>query len=57
MLDLFPKTKETPEKTGSSGTVRKSFRKHLKNITENTSRNYRQAAILATAHILRELLM
>jgi hypothetical protein len=52
------KTKVTPQKkTGSSGTAWKSLGKYLKNTTENTSRNYRHAGILAIAHILRELLM
>jgi hypothetical protein len=43
--------------TGATGTISKSFRKYVGNISENHDvRELQKTAILGTAHILRKVL-
>jgi hypothetical protein len=44
--------------TGATGTISKSFRKYVSNISGNHDvRELQKTAILGTAHILQEVLM
>jgi hypothetical protein len=52
------KAKVIPVIIGATGTVSKSFRKHVSNIAGNHDlRELQKTAILGTAHILRKVLM
>jgi hypothetical protein len=52
------KTKVIPAITGATGTISKSFRKYVSNIPGNHEvKELQKTAILATAHILRKVLM
>ena len=52
------KTKVIPVKTGATGTISKSFRKYVSNISGNHAvKDLQKRAILGTAHILRKVLM
>jgi len=51
------KTKVIPVIIGETGTVSKSFRKYVSNITGNLEVELQKTAILGTAHILRKVLM
>jgi hypothetical protein len=52
------KAKVTPVIIGATGTISKSFRKHVINIPGNPdTRELQKTAILGTAHILRKVLM
>jgi hypothetical protein len=52
------KTKVTPVIIGTTGTISKSFRKYVNNITGNHEvKELQKTAILDTAHIFRKLLM
>jgi hypothetical protein len=52
------KTNVIPVITGTTGTISKSFRKYLSNITGNhETKELQKTAILGTAHILRKVLM
>jgi hypothetical protein len=54
---LNVKTKVIPVIIGANGTISKSFRKYVSNITENHEvKELQKAAILGTAHILRKVL-
>jgi hypothetical protein len=51
------KTRVIPVVIGATGTVSKSFRKYVSNITGNHEvRELQKSAILGTAHILRKVL-
>jgi hypothetical protein len=51
------KTRVIPVIIGATGTISKSFRKYLSNITRNHEvREVQKTAILGTAHILRKVL-
>ena len=55
---LTEKTKVIPAIIGVTGTISKSFRKHLNNTPgKDEIKELQEAAILGTAHILREVLM
>jgi hypothetical protein len=52
------KTKVTPVIIGATGTISKSFRKYLSSVPgKHDIKELQKAAILGTAHILREVLM
>ena len=52
------KTKVIPVIIGSTGTISKSFRKYVSNITGKYEiKELQKTAILGTAHILRKVLM
>jgi len=52
------KTNVTPVIIGVTGTVSKSFRKHVSNIPgKHEVKELQKTAILGTAHILRKVLM
>ena len=52
------KTKVIPAIIGATGTISKSFRKYVSNIPGNHEvKELQKTAILATAHILRKVLM
>jgi hypothetical protein len=52
------KAKVIPVITGATGTMSKSFRKHVSNIPGNhDERELQKTAILTTANIMRKLLM
>jgi len=52
------KTKVIPVIIGETGTISKSFRKHVSNIPGNHEvKELQKTAILGTAHILRKVLM
>ena len=52
------KTKAIPVIIGATGTVSKPFRKYVSNIPgKHEVKELQKAAILGTAHILREVLM
>jgi len=52
------KTKVIPVIIGETGTIAKSFRKYVSNITgKHEVKELQKTAILGTAHILREVLM
>ena len=52
------KTKVIPVKIGATGTISKSFRKYVSNITgKHEVKELQKTAILGTAHILRKVLM
>jgi hypothetical protein len=52
------KTKVAPVIIGATGTISKSFRKYLSSVPEkHEDKELQKAAILGTAHILREVLM
>jgi len=52
------KTKEIPVIIGATGTILKSFRKYVSNITgKHEVKELQKTAILGTAHILRKVLM
>jgi len=52
------KTKEIPVIIGATGTISKSFRKYVSNITgKREVKELQKTAILGTAHILRKVLM
>jgi hypothetical protein len=52
------KTKVIPAIIGATGTISKSFRKHLSNTPgKHEIMELQKAAILGTAHILREVLL
>jgi len=52
------KTKVIPVITGATGTISKSFRKYVSNITgKHKVKELQKTAILGTAHILRKVLM
>jgi hypothetical protein len=52
------KTEVTPVIIGATGTISKSFRKHLSSIPgKHDIKELQKTAILGTAHILREVLM
>jgi hypothetical protein len=52
------KTKLTPVKTGATGTIPKSFRKYMKNLSgSHPIKGIQQTAIMGTAHVLRKVLM
>jgi len=52
------KTKVMPVITGANGTISKSFRKYVSNITgKHEVKELQKTAILGTAHILRKVLM
>jgi hypothetical protein len=51
-------TKVIPVIIGATGTISKSFRKYVNNITGNHEvKELQKTAILGTAHILRKVLM
>jgi hypothetical protein len=51
------KTKAIPVIMGATGTISKSFRKHVSNIPGNHEvKELQKTAILGTAHILRKVL-
>jgi hypothetical protein len=51
------KTKVIPVIIGATGTISKSFRKYVKNISGNHEvKELQKTAILGTAHILRKVL-
>jgi hypothetical protein len=51
------KTKVIPVKISATGTISKSFRKYVSNISGNHEvKELQKAAILCTAHILRKVL-
>jgi hypothetical protein len=50
--------KATPVIIGATGTISKSFRKHLSSIPgKHDTKELQKTAILGTAHTLREVLM
>ena len=50
------KTKVTPVIIGATGTISKSFRKYVSNISgKHEVKELQKTAILGTAHILREV--
>ena len=52
------KTKVIPVIIGATGTISKSFRKHVSNIPgKHEVKELQKTAILGTAHILRKVLM
>jgi hypothetical protein len=51
------KKKLIPVMIGATGTISKSFRKYLSNITGKHIKAQQQTATLGTAHVLREVLM
>ena len=52
------RTKVIPVITGATGTISKSFRKHVSNIPgKHEFMELQKTAILGTAHILRKVLM
>jgi hypothetical protein len=52
------KTRVIPVIPGATGTISKSFRKYVSNITGNHEvRDLQETAILGTAHILRKVLI
>jgi len=52
------KTKVIPVTTGATGTISKSFRKYMSNISGiHEVKKLQKTAILRTAHILRKVLM
>jgi len=52
------KTEAKPVIIGATGTISKSFRKYMSNITgKREIKELRKTAILGTAHILRKILM
>ena len=52
------KTKVIPVIIGATGTISKSFRKYVSNITGKYEvKELQKTSILGTAHILREVLM
>jgi hypothetical protein len=52
------KTKVTPVITGETGTISKSFRKHLSSVPgKDDIKELQKTAIFGTAHTLREVLM
>jgi hypothetical protein len=52
------KAKVKPVITGPNGTISKSFRKHLSNISgKHNIKELQKTAILGTAHVLRKMLM
>jgi hypothetical protein len=52
------KTNVIPAIIGATGTISKSFRKYLRNITGmHEVKELQKTAILGTAHILRKVLM
>jgi len=52
------KTKVIPVIRGATGTISKSFRKYVRNVTGNCEvKGLQKAAILGPAHILRKVLM
>jgi hypothetical protein len=52
------KTNVIPVITGATGTISKSFRKHLSNIPgKHEIEELQKTAILGTAHTLRKVLM
>jgi len=52
------KTKVMPVIIGATGTISKSFRKYVSNITgKHEVKELQKAAILGSAHILRKVLM
>jgi hypothetical protein len=52
------KTRVIPVIIGATGTISKSFRKYVSNVTGNPEvREPQKTAILGTAHILRKVLM
>ena len=52
------KTKVIPAITGATGTISKSFRKHVSNIPgEHEVKELQKTSILSTAHILLRVLM
>jgi len=52
------KTKVIPVIIGATGTISKSFRKYVSNITgKHEVKELQKTAILGTAHILRKVLM
>jgi len=52
------KTKVIPVIIGATGTISKSFRKHMSNIPgKHEAKGLQKTAILGTAHILRKVLM
>ena len=52
------KTKAIPVIIGATGTISKSFRKYVSNIPgKHEVKELQKTAILATAHILRKVLM
>jgi hypothetical protein len=52
------KTRVIPVIIGATGTISKSFRKHVSTIPGNHEvRELQKTAILGTAHILRKVLM
>jgi len=52
------KTKVIPVIIGATGTISKSFRKYVSNITgKHEVKEIRKTAILGTAHILRKVLL
>jgi len=52
------KTKMTPVKIGTTGTISKSFRKYVSNIPgKHEVKELQKTAILGTAHIIRKVLM
>jgi hypothetical protein len=51
------RTKVIPAILGATGTISKSFRKYVSNITENNEvKELQKTAILGTEHILRKVL-
>jgi hypothetical protein len=52
------KTRVIPVITGATGTISKSFRKHVSTVPGNHEvRELQKTAILGTAHIVRKVLM
>jgi hypothetical protein len=52
------KAKVIPVTIGATGTISKSFRKHVSDIPGNHDvRELQKTAVFGTAHILREVLM
>jgi len=52
------KTKVIPVIRGATGTISKSFRKYMNNITgKHEVKELQKTAILGTAHIVRKVLM
>jgi len=52
------KTKVIPKIIGATGTISKSFRKHVSNIPgKHEVKEHQKTAILGTTHILRKVLM
>jgi hypothetical protein len=50
------KTKVIPVITGANGTISKSFRKYVRNISaDHEVKELQKTAILGTAHILRKV--